>query len=194
MSEPFFTIGHSSRTLAQFIDLIAESRVELVVDVRRFPGSSRYPQFNQCTLARSLRRAGIGFRRAEGLTGRRPVSKDVPFAVNAWWENRSFHNYADYALSGDFAHALAELREWGHDTRTAVMCSEAVWWRCHRRIIADHLLARDEDVRHILGRNRLEAAQLSRGAVTGPGGRVTYPAANEDHRPSALPPDLSCDQ
>jgi uncharacterized protein (DUF488 family) len=176
MSEPSFTIGHSNRTLAEFIELLQGSHIELVVDVRRLPGSARYPQFDQDSLSVALDEVGIRYRRAEGLTGRRPVSRDVPFEVNAWWQNRSFHNYADHALSDDFRSALAELREWGRTGRTVMMCSEAVWWRCHRRIIADHLLTRDVDVRHILGIGHIDAAQLSPGAVIDPQGNVTYPA------------------
>lgn len=175
MSEPFFTIGHSNRTLAEFIELLREARVDLIVDVRRLPGSARYPQFDQDALSASLGETGIRYRRPEELTGRRPVNRDVPYDVNAWWENRSFHNYADHALSEGFRLALAELREWGHARRAAVMCSEAVWWRCHRRIIADHLLAHGEDVRHILGPGHIDGAQLSLGAVVGPHGEVTYP-------------------
>lgn len=178
MSEPFFTVGHSNRTLADFLGLLRDSEIGLVVDVRRQPGSSRYPQFNRDSLEAALAGAGIGYRRPEGLTGRRPVSRDVPFAVNAWWENRSFHNYADHALSDDFRHALAELRGWGRLQRAAVMCSEAVWWRCHRRIIADHLLAHGEDVRHIVDAEPTEEARLSRGAVIGPDHVVTYPAVS----------------
>lgn len=177
MSEPFFTIGHSTRTIAEFIDLLRASHVDLVVDVRKLAGSARYPQFDQDALSASLDDAGIGYRRAAGLTGRRPVSKDAAFEVNAWWQNRSFHNYADYALSGDFDSALTELRAWGSSARLAVMCSEAVWWRCHRRIIADHLLAQDEQVWHIVGAGHVDSAQLSDGAVVGPDARVTYPAA-----------------
>ena len=125
----------------------------------------------------SLVRRAVSVNGVSGVdSGRRPVSKDVPFEVNAWWKNRSFHNYADHALSDDFRGALAELRERGLAHRTAVMCSEAVWWRCHRRFIADHLLAHDEDVRHILGGNHIDAAQLSLGAVIDPHGVVTYPA------------------
>ena len=176
MSEPFFTIGHSRRTLTEFVELLQGSRVESVVDVRRFPGSARYPHFDQDTLSTALDRLEIRYRHVEGLTGRRPVSKDVPFEVNAWWKNRSFHNYADHALSDDFRSALAELRQRGLAHRTALMCSEAVWWRCHRRIIADHLLAHGKDVRHILGGNHIDAAQLSPGAVVDPHGIVTYPA------------------
>lgn len=176
MSEPFFTIGHSTRTFDEFVGLLHGSRVELIVDVRKLPGSNRHPQFDQDALSTSLDSVGIGYRRVESLTGRRPVSEDVPFKVNGWWENRSFHNYADHALSDDFMHALAELREQGCARRTALMCSEAVWWRCHRRIIADHLLAHHEQVRHILGTDHVDPAQLSRGAVLGPDSTLTYPA------------------
>jgi uncharacterized protein (DUF488 family) len=177
MTEPFFTIGHSTRTLAEFVDLLDANGVRLVVDVRKLPGSTRHPQFDQDALSAALDKRGIGYRYAPGLTGRRPVSRDVPFEVNAWWQNRSFHNYADHALSDDFGRSLAELREWGRTERVAVMCSEAVWWRCHRRIIADHLLAHSEDVRHILDVDHVDPAQLSAGAVVGSGGTVTYPAA-----------------
>ncbi|ATD71131.1 MULTISPECIES: DUF488 domain-containing protein [Gordonia] len=176
-SEPFFTIGHSTRTLAEFIDLLAASSIQVVADVRRLPGSTRYPQFDQDALTGSLDESGIGYWHAEGLTGRRPVSQDVPVDVNGWWENRSFHNYADHALSDEFADALTGLRGRGQDSRVALMCSEAVWWRCHRRIIADHLLARGEDVWHILGAGHVDAAHLSAGAVVGPQNQVTYPAA-----------------
>jgi len=177
MSEPFFTVGHSDRTSAGLIELLQESRVERVVDVRRLPGSRRFPQFDEDTLRETLAAVGIELRRAPGLTGRRPVSKDVPFAVNAWWQNRSFHNYADHALSDEFQDALAGLREEGSTVRSAMMCSEAVWWRCHRRIITDHLLARGEEVRHILGADHVDAATLSLGAVVGPDGTVPYPAS-----------------
>jgi uncharacterized protein (DUF488 family) len=174
---PFFTVGHSNRELDEFLALLEQSSVETVVDVRRLPGSSRYPQFNADALGAALADRGLGFMRLEGLTGRRPVSKEVPFDVNAWWENRSFHNYADHALSQDFRYALAALRDAGAGRRTAVMCSEAVWWRCHRRIIADYLLAAGDEVKHILGPGQVVPAELSAGAVLAQDGRVTYPAA-----------------
>ena len=175
MSARFFTVGHSNRAAEEFIRMLGESGVGTVVDVRRLPGSNRYPQFNEEPLAAALDEAGIGFRRAAGLTGRRPVSKDVPFEVNAWWQNRSFHNYADHALSDEFVDALAELQDTATARPAAVMCAEAVWWRCHRRIIADHLLARGQTVDHILGRGQVVAAELSAGAVVGRDGGVTYP-------------------
>jgi uncharacterized protein (DUF488 family) len=176
MSEPFFTIGHSTRDIDEFIDLLHSNDIRTVTDVRRLPGSNRYPQFNRDALAASLAEAGIGYGRAEDLAGRRRVSRSVPFEVNGWWENRSFHNYADHALTADFQRALAELRERGRAQRTALMCSEAVWWRCHRRIIADHLLAHGEQVEHILGPQQVTPAQLSPGAVVGPENLVTYPS------------------
>src|SRR5699024_5988238 len=98
--------------------------------------------------------------------------------VNGFWENRSFHNYADHALTEEFAEGLARLRGWGTERRAAIMCSEAVWWRCHRRIIADHLLARGEQVRHLMEVGSMPPAQLTSGAVVDPDdGQVTYPSA-----------------
>ncbi len=174
---PYVTIGHSTRTLPDFIGLLGGSGVGMVVDVRKIPGSARCPQFDQDTLSTALGAAGIGYVHAKGLGGRRPVSLDVPYETNGWWQNRSFHNYADYALTADFAHAFGELRDLGRTSPAALMCAESVWWRCHRRIIADHLLAHGEDVRHILGHDHVEMAQMSSGAVVGPGGWVNYPAA-----------------
>lgn len=147
----------------------------MVVDVRKLPGSKANPQFNADVLAEALADQDIELRRLDGLTGRRNVSDDVPFDVNAWWENRSFHNYADHALGAEFAADIDVLLGWGDERRCAVMCSEAVWWRCHRRIIADYLLARGRDVRHVLGKNQTAEAVLSSGAVVADDGTITYP-------------------
>lgn len=182
MSHRFFTVGHSNHTSAEFTELLRAHGIELVVDVRRLPGSTRYPQFNEDALSSTLAGAGIGFRRAQGLTGRRPASKDISPEVNGWWRNRNFHNYADHALSEEFRSALDDVRERGREHRATVMCSEAVWWKCHRRIISDHLLGRGEEVVHILGRQRGEAASLTSGAVIGESGGITYPAARGDPR------------
>ena len=164
MSEPFFTIGHSTRALDEFLELLRDSGVELIVDVRKLPGSTRYPQFDQDALASSLEAAGIGYRRADGLTGRRPVSRDVPFAINGWWENRSFHNYADFTLSDEFAEGLAQLRSLDAEV-PAMLCSEAVWWRCHRRLIADDFVARGWTVIHLMAPGRQEQHALNADAV-----------------------------
>ena len=168
------TIGHSTRTLAEFTDLLTRDGVGHVVDVRRLPGSARFPHFDHDTLGAALADLDIALTRSEPLTGRRPVSRTVPFEVNAWWENRSFHNYADHALSDEFRDALADLRATAGDRPTAIMCSEAVWWRCHRRIIADHLLATGVEVGHIMAPGKVIPAALSAGAVPD-AGRVTYP-------------------
>ncbi len=182
----FLTIGHSNRSLEEFIDLLRDSGAEVVVDVRKLPGSNANPQFNEDVLGDALAAVGIELRRLDGLTGRRPVSRDVPFEVNGWWENRSFHNYADHALGAEFAADIAVLLDWGDERRCAVMCSEAVWWRCHRRIIADYLLAHDREVLHVLGPGQTAEAVLSSGAVVegGPGGSAgSMPA--DDRRDSA---------
>lgn len=170
----FFTVGHSTLDLEEFIGMLREAGVGLVVDVRRLPGSKRYPWFDAEPLEAALREAGIGYRRAAGLTGRRPKSKDVDPSVNAFWQNQSFHNYADHAQSEEFADALAELQADG-DARPAIMCAEAVWWRCHRRLIADALLARGENVVHLMGPGKSDPAKLTPGAQVNDG-RVTYPA------------------
>lgn len=174
---PIFTIGHSTRTLAELISLLHSQHITLLLDIRKLPGSNAYPHFNRDTLSPALAAAGIEYRWAEALTGRRPVSRTVPPATNAWWRNRSFHNYADYALGREFAAALDETCcVAGRGDRVVLMCAEAVWWRCHRRIIADHLLARGECVVHIMGEGKVVDAKLSEGARVGPGGVVTYPA------------------
>ena len=111
------------------------------------------------------------------LGARRPprAEADIPASVNAFWKNQSFHNYADYATSDEFRSGLARLRELGHATTCVMMCAEAVWWRCHRRIIADYLIAADEMVFHILGANHVAPARLTAGAVLEVGGDLSYP-------------------
>ncbi len=170
------TVGHSNLELDDFLGMLHGAGITDVVDVRRLPGSRKYPWFDQDPLRDSLRGAGLGYHHLLGLTGRRPRQKDVDPAVNAFWQNQSFHNYADYALSAEFASGLDELRT-GCGTVPAVMCAEAVWWRCHRRLIADHLLAAGTEVRHLLGPGEEAPATLTRGAVVGQDGSVTYPDA-----------------
>ncbi|MDN6519622.1 MAG: DUF488 domain-containing protein [Yaniella sp.] len=174
-----FTIGHSNRDLTDFVALLQEQAIEQVVDVRKLPGSKRYPQFDEDTLAQGLSQREIDLTRNQGLTGRRRVSKNLAFETNAWWKNRSFHNYADHALSPEFQTGLAELIDTASHYRTAVMCSEAVWWRCHRRIIADYVLAQSHRVEHIMGLDQLMTAELSAGAVPQSNGTVLYPVDHE---------------
>ncbi|MEV7631189.1 DUF488 domain-containing protein [Microbacterium sp. NPDC089318] len=170
------TVGHSTHPIDEFIGLLSAAEVRAVVDVRRLPGSNRYPWFNEDVLAGSLPEHDVTYRRIERLGGRRNVQRDIPDEVNALWRNRSFHNYADYALGEEFAGGIAELLalEEAAGGPAAVMCSEAVWWRCHRRIIADHLLARDVMVGHLMPDGRVAEAALTPGAVV-VDGMVRYP-------------------
>ena len=173
---PFFTIGHSNRDFDAFAALLVECGVEALVDVRTVTRSRANPQFNEAVMPDSLKGRGIGYEHLAELGGLRGRSKTVPPHENGFWNNESFHNYADYALSPDFQRGLAQLIEHGRRRRCAIMCAEAVWWRCHRRIVADHLLARGFEVLHIMGGGRVEAALLTRGAVVDDDGRVRYPA------------------
>lgn len=176
---PFFTIGHSTRSIPEFVELLREVQIELVVDVRTVPRSRTNPQFNRSTLPTTLSEFDIDYEHMAQLGGLRPPSPTVPPSLNAFWQNASFHNFADYAMSEEFTSGLARLRELGHAKRSAIMCAEAVWWRCHRRIITDYLLAAGEEVFHILGRNHVERAQMTPAANLSAAGVLTYPAQAE---------------
>jgi uncharacterized protein (DUF488 family) len=139
------------------------------------PRSRTNPQYNSEVLAGELAPFQIGYQRIAELGGLRGRSRTVPAAINGLWKNQSFHNYADYALSEQFERGLDELLSVAIDRRTAIMCAEAVWWRCHRRIITDYLLARGTTVIHLMGKGRAEAATLTRGA-TKRDRRMVYPA------------------
>jgi uncharacterized protein (DUF488 family) len=178
MAEPFFTIGHSTRSIPEFVELLRESGVERVVDVRSMPRSRTNPQFNGPSLAESLATRQIGYEHiAElgGLRGKQHLAEPSP---NGLWRVRSFRNYADYALTEPFAAGLARLRRDGVQHRCAIMCAETLWWRCHRRIIADYLLAAGERVRHILGPSQVDEARLTPGAIVRADKTVIYPAAD----------------
>jgi uncharacterized protein (DUF488 family) len=176
MAPPFYTIGHSTRSIAEFVELLQLAGVRLVVDVRTIPRSRTNPQYNLDIFPQSLAEFQIGYEHIAALGGLRGHKHNVPNDVNAFWQNQSCHNYADYALSESFRAGLAKLRDLGHATPCAIMCAEAVWWRCHRRIITDYLIAAGETVFHILGHGRIEPARLTDGAKAGPEG-LTYPAA-----------------
>jgi len=174
---PFFTIGHSTRSLEEFVELLTSAEVRRLVDVRTVPRSRTNPQFNKETLPGALAASGISYEHMADLGGLRGKSRTVAPDVNAFWTNESFHNYADYALSEAFQAGLSRLIEEGRRERCAIMCSEAVWWRCHRRIVADYLISRQQEVFHIMGQGRLEAARLTPGAIIRADGKVVYPAA-----------------
>ena len=153
-----------------------ETGIDLVVDVRSIPRSRTNPQFNQETLPETLEPWQIGYEHIAELGGRRGKSRATELSPNTYWRVRSFRNYADYALTAPFAAGLARLRERGGEHRCAIMCAEAVWWRCHRRIIADYLLAAGEQVKHILGKSHVEVASLTPGTIVRNDGMVVYPA------------------
>ncbi len=173
--DAYFTIGHSTLSIPDFARLLQAGPVRLVVDVRSIPKSRANPQFNEADLRGSLSEYQVGYRRIPALGGLRKQVREVPRQVNGWWENQSFHNYADHALGPEFRQGLAELIDLGRNMRLAIMCSEAVWWRCHRRIIADHLLARGEAVYHLMNAGSVVPARLSKGARV-EASSVTYPA------------------
>jgi hypothetical protein len=139
MANPFYTIGHSIRTIPEFVDLLREANVGLVVDVRTVPRSRANPQFNRDALPESLAGYPIGYEHLAELGGLRGRQRLIEPSPNGYWENASFLNYADYALTDRFREGLDRLTDLGSRSITAVVCAEAVWWRCHRRIIADHL-------------------------------------------------------
>lgn len=172
MAHPFFTIGHSTRSIAEFVALLQVSQVEVVVDVRRIPQSRTNPQFNYDTLRDALAMVEIGYVHLVALGGLR--SRPTKTSPNLLWENRSFRNYADYAMTKEFHKGLTELRDLGHKKRSAIMCAEAVWWRCHRRIVADYLICAGENVFHILGANHVDQALLTPGAAQQPDGNIVY--------------------
>ena len=174
MGNPFFTIGHSTRSAEEFVDLLKEAEVQVVVDVRTIPRSRRNPQFNKDALPETLQNFQIGYEHMIELGGRRRRQGDTP-SPNAFWTHEGFRNYADYAMGEDFRAGLARLREVGHRRRCAIMCAEAVWWRCHRRIITDYLLVAGESVLHILGPGHVEPAELTSAAQPQANGALIYP-------------------
>jgi uncharacterized protein (DUF488 family) len=168
-----FSIGHSSHALGVFAALLEGHGVRRVADVRRFPGSRRHPQFNREALAAGLAARGIGYAPVEALGGRRPA---VPGSSNGGWENAEFRGYADHMASAAFAAGLAELEALASAEPTAVMCAEALWWQCHRRLVADALVAREWAVDHIGPDGEIAPHALTPFAAVRDG-RVAYPPA-----------------
>jgi len=152
-SPTIWTIGHSTRTIEDFLDLLRQQQIEILVDVRHFPGSRRFPHFNKPQLAQSLSSAGIRYEHLVELGGRRPSRPD---SHNLVWRNASFRGYADYMETPPFRDGIDRLLKIAATGRTAIMCSEAVWWRCHRSMIADDLKASGVRVFHIMGLNKIQ--------------------------------------
>ena len=176
LSAPVYTIGHSTRTIPEFGALLGESGIEVVADVRAIPRSRTNPQFNLDVLPTSLEKFGIRYQHFPELGGRRHHLRGAPPSPNTFWRNDSFRNYADYAATDAFAAGFARLRELAGGERCAIMCSEAVWWRCHRRIISDYLLARGTPVMHIMGPGKTEPATLTPNAHPLRNGSLVYRA------------------
>jgi uncharacterized protein (DUF488 family) len=168
-----FTIGHSTHALDAFLALLARHGVRGIADVRRFPGSRRHPHFSREALAGALAPRGIAYSHLEALGGRRSVAPGSP---NGGWENAAFQGYADHMASPAFATGLAELEALAAAAPTAVMCAEALWWQCHRRLVSDALVARGWAVDHIGPDGRLTTHELTAFATVADG-RLTYPAA-----------------
>ena len=171
---PVFTVGHSTRPLEEFVDLLRVGQVSCLVDVRSIPRSRRNPEYNLDTLPQSLSAFQITHVIIPELGGRRGRQKAVAPEVNGFWSNQSFHNYADYAMSAEFGAGLEHLLALGAQMRCAIMCAEAVWWRCHRRIVADYLLLRGREVFHLMGEGRVEPAKMTAAAAVR-GDVLVYP-------------------
>lgn len=152
------TVGHSTKPIEEFIRLLQAHGVQLLVDVRTVPRSRHNPQFEQQALAESLNQAGIEYRHMKALGGLR---KPRPDSINAGWKNESFRGYADYMQTPDFAAAIENLIELARTKQVAVMCAEAVPWRCHRSLIADALVAREIPVEHIMSTTKRDAHHLT---------------------------------
>lgn len=148
-----WTIGHSTRSVEEFGQMLLAHGIQVLVDVRSFPGSRRYPQFNRAALAESLQKIGIEYRHEPSLGGRRTPRAD---SHNTAWKNASFRAYADHMESEEFRKGVEELLEVAENARVAVMCAEALWWRCHRSLIADYLKAAGHTVVHILDQSKTE--------------------------------------
>jgi uncharacterized protein (DUF488 family) len=169
-----FTIGHSTHAVEELVGLLRDAGVELVVDVRRFPGSRRHPQFGRERLAAALAEAGIGYRHEEALGGRRRARVDSP---NTAWRNEQLRGYADHMASEDFAAGLARLLALAAERPTAVMCAEAYWRHCHRQLLADAVAAAGWEVVHLLAGCRRQVHPRHPRLRVDEGGRLSYPAA-----------------
>ncbi len=173
----FYTAGHSTRTIEEFIRLLQQAGTELAIDVRSIPKSRYNPQFNTDALPGPLGAAGIGYRHMPALGGLRHAKKGAGPSPNGFWDNETFRNYADYTATPEFRQGLEELRALGRGQVCTIFCAEAVWWQCHRQIITDYLLAAGETVIHIMREGHPEPGRIREAAVIGADGVITYPAA-----------------
>lgn len=178
MSPQLFSIGHSTHPLDRFLALLSQHGIEVLADIRRFPGSRKFPQFNQDNLASNLLKAGIEYRWLESLGGRRRKQANGSFN-NLGLRNESFRNYADYMLTDEFRAGVDQLLAIGRRKLTAFMCSESVFWRCHRRLVSDFLNVYGITVQHIMPSGELRLHTLTKGARV-EAGELTYPLPGAD--------------
>jgi uncharacterized protein (DUF488 family) len=164
-----WTIGHSTRSIEEFISLLRSQDIQVLADVRQFPGSRRHPQFGQEQLSGALAKEGIAYVHFPELGGRRRARPDSP---NTAWRNAAFRGYADYMMTPAFRAGIQRLLKIARTKRTAIMCAEALWWRCHRSLIADYLKAKGKKVFHIFTASKIEehpftsAARLVNGKLS----------------------------
>lgn len=167
-----FTVGHSTRTADEFIALLREFQIEMLADIRRFPSSRKYPQFNAAPLRESLQNNGIGYVWFESLGGRRESASDQ--SPNTLLRNAGFRNYADYMMTDQFGSGVRRLCEIARLQRTAVMCAERFYWKCHRMLLSDYLVVNGWEVVHILDSGKTRRHELFKGARPGTDGFVIY--------------------
>jgi len=173
LSADLWTIGHSTHPTEAFMALLREHGIAQVADIRTVPRSRRHPHFNTELLAQGLPEQGVAYLHLPRLGGWRRSGADSP---NAAWRNASFRGYADYAMGEEFADGLGQLRRLAATRRTAIMCSEALWWRCHRRLVADHFVVAGDTVCHINSSGSASAHQLTTFATVTADRLITYPA------------------
>jgi len=176
MGSTIWTIGHSTRPIDAFLELLAHYRLEAVADVRRFPGSRRHPQYAEMALSAALAEHGAAYRWLPALGGRR---RPLPDSPNTGWRNASFRGYADHIASTEFSQGMEELLEFSSRLRTTLMCAEAMWWRCHRALIADVLRVRGIEVVHILDAKHTVVHPYTASARL-VHGRLSYASADAD--------------
>ncbi len=169
-----YTIGHSTHLLEAFIAILKHQGIECLADVRTIPRSRTNPRYNKDSLPAPLQGAGISYVHIAALGGLRSRRKADGESANTYWENKSFRNYADYAMSAAFRQGLDELEALALHGRCAIMCAEAVWWRCHRRIIADYLIAEQYPVYHIMGPDKADPARMTDAAQVLGDGTIRY--------------------
>lgn len=167
------TIGHSNREISVLVQILQQAGIRRLVDVRRFPSSRRWPQFNRDALATSLASAGIGYQHLPDLGGRRQIAANSP---NNAWRVQGFRAYADHLASDEYIHAREQLMQLASQQPAAILCAEALWWQCHRRLIADDFVARGWQVQHLMGLDKSQAHVLNEHAVM-VSDVLQYPAA-----------------